>query len=74
MSYRTWQTIKVSYCQRVGKEVEFQAEVVYPEGFQSDQPPRVIAHRCAYGVQCNLEGTPSCIWSGTNPNYDPFEA
>jgi hypothetical protein len=74
MAQRTWQTIKVSYCQRIGKEVSFEAEVIYPDDLMPDQPPRVIAHRCEYGVQCNLEGTPSCIWAGTNPNYDPFEA
>ena len=74
MAQRTWQTIKVSYCQRIGKEVSFEAEVIYPDDLMPDQPPRVIAHRCEYGVRCNLEGTPSCIWAGTNPNYDPFEA
>jgi len=72
MSIRQWQTIKVSYCQRAGKEVSFEAEVVYPTEHLPDQPPRIVAHRCSYGLQCNLNGTPSCVWSGTNPAYDPF--
>lgn len=74
MAEKTWQTIKISYCQRVGKEVEFEAEVVFPDEIIPDQPPRILAHRCSYGMQCNLESTPSCIWAGNNPTYDPFKA
>ncbi|GAB4535822.1 MAG: hypothetical protein Fur0018_26270 [Anaerolineales bacterium] len=73
MSLRRWQTIKVQYCQRVGKEVSLEAEVAYPPDTMPDQPPRIIAHRCSFGLQCNLDGSPSCVWAGTNPNYDPFE-
>jgi len=72
VSNRKWQTIKVSYCQRVGHEVSLEAEVVYPSDVMPDQPPRIVAHRCSFGLQCNLEGTPSCVWAGTNPDYDPF--
>jgi hypothetical protein len=68
-----WQTIKVSYCQRAGEEVSFEAEVIYPDELLPDQPPRIIAHRCSHGVACNLEGAPSCVWSGTNPAFDPFK-
>ncbi len=73
MNQKQWQTIKVQYCQRVGKEVSLEAQVVYPGENMPDQPPRIVAHRCSFGLQCNLlNNSPSCIWAGTNPNYDPF--
>lgn len=74
MAKTAWETIKVSYCTRIGKDVSLEAQVVYPSSVLPDTPPRIIAHRCEYGVECNLEGTPSCVWAGTNPTYDPFEA
>lgn len=74
MAEKSWETIKITYCQRIGKEVSLEAQVVYPSNVMPDTPPRILAHRCEYGVECNLEGTPSCVWAGTNPNYDPFEA
>lgn len=73
MTEAMWQTIKVHYCNRVGSEVSFEAQVVLPSDIMPDQPARVVAHRCSFGSQCNLDGTPSCVWAGTNPNYDPFE-
>ncbi len=73
MSETNWETIKVHYCSRAGAEVTLEAQVIYPPEFLPDQPPRVVAHRCSYGVECNLMDKPTCVWSGTNPNYDPFE-
>lgn len=72
MSERSWQTIKVYYCKHAGKEVAFEAELLLPAEWMPDQAPRVNAHRCSNGLDCNLDGRPSCIWAGTNPAVDPF--
>jgi len=72
MAVKMWQTIKVSYCQRADKEVSLEAELLYPDEHLPDQPPRIIAHRCAYGLQCNLNMESGCVWAGTHPTYDPF--
>jgi hypothetical protein len=72
MAEKVWQPIKVCFCEHVNQDVEFEAEVVYPTDLLPDQAPRVIAHRCSHGMQCNQDGRPSCIWAGTNPLVDPF--
>jgi hypothetical protein len=72
MAYRTWQTVKVCYCQHVDQDVGLEAELVYPAEWLPDQPPRILARRCSCGMLCNLDARPGCVWSGTNPNYDPF--
>jgi hypothetical protein len=74
MAVRSWQTIKVRYCEHVGEEVGLEAQVVYPADFLPDQPPQVTAHRCNHAFACNLDGRPSCIWAGTNPAHDPFSS
>ena len=73
MAKKVWQEIKVHHCVRAGREVTLEAEVVYPAEFLPDTPPRVVSHRCSYGMECNLMDKPTCVWSGTNPLYDPFE-
>lgn len=72
MSQRIWQPIKMCYCHHVDQEVSLEAEVVYPADILPDLAPRVFAHRCSHGVDCNLDGRPSCVWAGTNPAIDPF--
>ncbi len=72
MAVRTWQTIKVRYCEHAGEEVGLEAELVYPAEFLPETAPRILAHRCSHAFACNLDGRPSCIWSGTNPCFDPF--
>jgi len=72
MSVRTWQPVKISYCHHVCKEVALEADLVYPAEWLPDQGPRVFGHRCSHAMFCNLDGRPSCIWSGTNPAFDPF--
>jgi hypothetical protein len=73
MTVKTWQSIKVCYCHHVDQDVALEAELVYPAEFLPDQAPRVFAHRCSHAIMCNLDGRPSCIWSGTNPAIDPFQ-
>jgi hypothetical protein len=72
MSSKSWQVIKTSYCHHVDQRVGLEAELVYPAEWLPEQAPRVLAHRCSQGVNCNLDGRPSCIWAGTNPAFDPF--
>lgn len=72
MSTTDWQTIKVCYCHHVGHDVGLQANVVFPADVLPDQFPRVIGHRCSDAFSCNLDGRASCLWSGTNPAFDPF--
>ncbi len=71
MTTRIWEVSKVSYCDHVKKEVSLESERLYPADFLPD-PPRVLAHRCSLGQQCNQFSQPTCIWACTNPDYDPF--
>jgi hypothetical protein len=72
MAVKTWQPIKFCYCEHVDQEVALEAEVIYPAEWLPEQAPRVTAHRCSHAMTCNQDGRPSCIWSGTNPAFDPF--
>ena len=72
MAEKRWEQIKVRTCDRIGKEVTLDAELIYPADFMPDQPPRILAHRCSKGMECNQMNAPTCIWSGTLPGYDPF--
>jgi hypothetical protein len=72
MAVSMWQTIKVRYCQHAEAEVGLETKIVYPAEWLPDQLPRVLAHRCSRAIACNLDDRGSCIWSGTNPMYDPF--
>jgi hypothetical protein len=72
MVTKTWEVIRVRYCQHAGCEVGLEAEVIYPPDILPDQPARIVAHRCSHAFACNLDNRPSCIWAGTNPTYDPF--
>ena len=72
MAKRDWQIVKIRHCHHVDKEVNLEAQVVYPAEWLPDQPPRVLGHRCSEALSCNLDGRGSCVWAGTNPAYDPF--
>ncbi len=72
MAVKTWETIRIRYCDHAKADVGLEAQVVYPAEFLPDQAPRVLAHRCSHAFACNLDNRPSCIWAGTNPAFDPF--
>jgi hypothetical protein len=75
MSYRTWEIIKVRYCEHARRQVALEADAVYPAEFLPDQPPRLLSHRCSCGSECAANQLPAgCVWNGANPLYDPFEA
>ncbi len=73
MAVKTWEAVKIRYCDHAGSEVALEAEKVYPSEFLSDQPARLLAHRCSRGVECSLNNQAACVWAGTNPDYDPFK-
>jgi hypothetical protein len=72
MAARTWEPIKSCFCHHVDQQVALEAEIIYPADFLPDIAPRVLAHRCSKGMECNQEGRASCMWAGTNPTFDPF--
>jgi hypothetical protein len=72
MATRSWQSIKVRYCEHVEKDVDLEAHLVYPSDQLPDQPAHVMSHRCSEAVQCMLMNKPSCVWAGSNPAFDPF--
>jgi hypothetical protein len=69
---KTWEALKTCYCHHVDQDVALEALVVYPADILPDPAPRVFSHRCSFGMSCNLDGRPSCMWAGTNPSIDPF--
>lgn len=72
MAKKTWEIIKISYCQHAGNDVRLEAELIYPAEWLPEQNPRVVAHRCSNGMACNMIGQVNCLWAGTNPVIDPF--
>jgi hypothetical protein len=72
MAYKTWQTLNVRFCEHAGCDIAYEVLVVYPSEIMPDQEPRILARRCSEGFNCNLTDHPGCVWSGTNPLYDPF--
>jgi len=69
----TWETLKKCYCEQANADVALEAQIVYPAEYLPDQGPRVLAHRCSKGLDCAINNLGSCVWSGSNPNFDPFE-
>lgn len=74
MATRVWEPVQYCYCHHIGQQVALEADVVYPAENLPDMETRVLAHRCSNGMECNLDGRPSCVWAGTNPTIDPFVA
>jgi len=72
MSAKSWEVVKISYCQHIKQYVALEALMVYPADFLPDPAPRVLAHRCSHGLHCNQENHLTCLWSGGIPIRDPF--
>ncbi len=72
MAFKTWQVVKIRYCDNAGKEVALEAEAIYPADFIPDTAPRIQGHRCSNAVHCAMYKKTGCMWSGANPNFDPF--
>jgi hypothetical protein len=72
MAVKNWEALKSRYCDHAECDVTLEAEVAYAAGILSDQPPRLLAHRCSNGIECSLKNKAACVWAGTNPAYDPF--
>ena len=73
MAVKTWEAVKIRYCDHASAEVALEAEKIYPSDILSDQPARLLAHRCSRGVECSQNNRSACVWAGTNPDYDPFK-
>lgn len=73
MAEKTWQPIKIRYCDHAGAEVALEVAAVYPADHLPDQGPRIFGHRCSKAGECILLNKSTCVWAGTNPNYDPFK-
>jgi hypothetical protein len=74
MATKSWESLKIRFCEHADAEVVLEVELVYPPEILPDQPPRILAHRCSHALLCNLDNRPSCVWAGTNPAFDPFSA
>ncbi len=72
MERTAWYPIKQTRCERIDDLVALEAKVVFPADMLPDPKPRVLAHRCSHGIECNRFEKPSCIWSGTGPGHDPL--
>jgi len=73
MAEKSWEVIKVRYCQHAAKDVGLEVEAVYPAEWMPDQPARIVAPRCSHAFSCSLDPRPACVWAGSNPAYDPFK-
>ena len=71
MAEKTWQVEEIKHCAHIGHEVAIESEVVYPAEHLPDQPPHVVAHRCSFGIECNMIDHPVCALCGTNPDINP---
>lgn len=71
MVLRTWIIETIKYCEHAGHEIALETEVVYPAEHLPEQAPRVLAHRCSGGMECNLIDKPACKLCGTNPDLNP---
>ncbi len=71
MAQKSWEVIKIRYCDHVGHEVSVETEMIYPADHLPDMP-RVVSHRCSDAKACNMVDKPSCAWCGTNPNHQPL--
>jgi hypothetical protein len=67
MATKIWEVEKIYICEYTGREVAYEAEVVYPADHLPDSP-RVVAHRCSHAKECNMGDKPNCAY-GTNPNH-----
>ena len=72
MAVQLWQELRQQHCDRIGEVVALECRLVYPADVLPDQPPRVLAHRCSKGMECNADDRPTCMWAGTLPGFDPF--
>lgn len=72
MAQKQWYVSKSLYCEHVKHEVALETQVVLPSEHLPEQPPRILAHRCANAIDCNGINKPGCAWCGTNPDYRPM--
>ncbi len=64
---------KSAYCERLRENVVIEIEMAYAAENLPDYAPRILAKRCVRAVECNGDERSSCIFCGTNPNFNPTE-
>ncbi|MGA2112192.1 MAG: hypothetical protein ABSG98_08600 [Anaerolineales bacterium] len=67
-----WRPVQTKLCERVGEVATLEVQLVFPGELLPDQPPRVRSRRCSLALQCNQLDLATCIWAGTQPEYDPL--
>ncbi len=73
MATIAWVTDREFECEHIGQRVRIESELVFPADHLPEQPPRRRARRCSHHLECNLRDTPSCVWAGTHPLYNPLD-
>ena len=69
-----WRPVQTKRCERVGQIATLEVQLVYPAESLPDQPARVRARRCSLALRCNQQDRATCVWAGTQPEYDPLRA
>ena len=62
MATKVWETEKTCTCAYLGREVEMEAQVVYPADHLPDAP-RVVGHRCSMAAACDISDEPNCAYA-----------
>ena len=57
---RVIQKSEIYVCVHAGEQVEIQSAVVYPIGFLSSSPPRIVQRSCDHYVDCHLADKAAC--------------
>ncbi len=72
MANKQWEQVETCFCAHADMDVNLEVETIYPADFLGDTP-RLGAHRCSNAVFCNQFNQGACIYTGTNPDIDPFQ-
>jgi hypothetical protein len=59
-SGRVWTDRRTFDCAHVGKTVTIESRMVFPVGFLSDRPPRILSRTCDHLVSCHLQDRSAC--------------
>lgn len=67
-----WRPVQTKLCERVRKVATLELQLVFPGENLPDQPPHVRSRRCSLALECNQFDRATCVWAGTQPEYDPL--
>lgn len=72
MARVVWEPVQARFCARLEQWVTPEVLRAYPADVLPDQPPRLLGRRCPQAELCNRIERPTCVWAGTQPDYDPL--